>query len=36
MIKGAIDDALQDIPIDYRTTIDNFSSQIHSMSMTRR
>jgi len=28
MIKGAIDDALQDIPIDYRSTIDNFSSQI--------
>ncbi|MCE2470926.1 MAG: ABC transporter permease, partial [Anaerolineae bacterium] len=28
MIKGAIDDALQDLEIDYRTTIDNFSSQI--------
>ena len=28
MIKGAIDDALQDVPIDYRTTIDNFSSQV--------
>ncbi len=28
MIKGAIDDALQNLEIDYRTTIDNFSSQI--------
>ncbi len=28
MIEGAIDEALQDIAIDYRTTIDNFSSQV--------
>ncbi len=28
MIKDAIDDALQDIPVDYRSTIDNFSTQI--------
>jgi putative ABC transport system permease protein len=28
LIKGAIDDALQDVTIDYRTTIDNFSSQV--------
>ncbi len=26
LIKGAIDDALQDVSIDYRTTIDNFGS----------
>lgn len=26
LIKGAIDDALQDLSIDYRTTIDNFGS----------
>lgn len=31
MIKGAINDALQDIDIDYRTTIDNFSSQVTSL-----
>ena len=28
MIKGAIDDALRDIAIDYRTTIDIYSSQV--------
>ena len=28
LIKGAIDNALQDIDIDYRTTIDNYSSEI--------
>ena len=28
MIKGAIDGALQDIDIDYRTTIDNYSAQL--------